>query len=68
MKKYYIGYDIGAISVNRAVVDEDLNISDVMPYSRHYGEPVKLIEKDMGNILKKQLGLWLMELPLQAPG
>ena len=47
METYYIGYDIGAISVNRAIVDKDFKIIDVLPYTRHFGEPVKVIEKDM---------------------
>ncbi|MBN1298941.1 MAG: CoA activase [Actinobacteria bacterium] len=48
--RYYIGYDIGAISVNRAVIDEKNNIIDVMPYTRHYGEPAKLIARDLEQI------------------
>lgn len=53
----YIGYDIGAISVNRVIINSTSSCSgqivDVMPYSRHYGEPVKLILKDIEEILKK---------------
>ncbi|MBM3705544.1 MAG: CoA activase, partial [Actinobacteria bacterium] len=45
--KYYIGYDIGAISVNRAVIDSTKKILDTMPYTRHFGEPVKIILKDL---------------------
>ena len=45
IKKVNIGYDIGAISVNRVVIGEDEKIIDVMPYTRHYGEPLKLIIK-----------------------
>ena len=50
LKKYYIGYDIGAISVNRAIIDEDKNVIEVMPYTRHFGEPVKVILKDIEHI------------------
>jgi len=45
--KFYIGYDIGAISVNRAVINENKKIISVMPYTRHYGEPVKIILDDI---------------------
>ncbi len=48
----YIGYDIGAISVNRVILDSSKNIVDVLPYSRHYGEPVKLIIKDIESLSK----------------
>jgi activator of 2-hydroxyglutaryl-CoA dehydratase len=48
----YIGYDIGAISVNRVILDSSKNIIDVLPYSRHYGEPVKLITKDIESLSK----------------
>lgn len=48
----YIGYDIGAISVNRVILDSSKNIVDVLPYSRHYGEPVKLITKDIESLSK----------------
>ncbi len=44
---HYIGYDIGAISVNRAVINSDCDIVDVMPYTRHLGEPSKLIASDL---------------------
>jgi predicted CoA-substrate-specific enzyme activase len=52
--KYYIGYDIGAISVNRAVLDENRKIIEVLPYTRHYGEPVKVILQDIENLKTKK--------------
>ena len=51
---FYIGYDIGAISVNRAVIDSNKNIIDVLPYSRHYGEPVRLVAKDIEALAKRK--------------
>ncbi len=48
----YIAYDIGAISVNRAIVDKNGRIIDVMPYTRHFGEPVKVIIKDIDSLIK----------------
>ncbi|MHB1375797.1 MAG: acyl-CoA dehydratase activase, partial [Candidatus Humimicrobiaceae bacterium] len=51
---FYIGYDIGAISVNRAVIDSNKNIIDVLPYSRHYGEPVGLVVKDIEALAKRK--------------
>ena len=50
--KYYLGYDIGAVSVNRAILDRDLKIISILPYLRHYGEPAKMIAEDIENLLK----------------
>ncbi len=52
MGKYYLGYDIGAVSVNRAILDRDLKIISILPYLRHYGEPAKMIAEDIENLLK----------------
>ncbi|MBM3708159.1 MAG: hypothetical protein FJW69_07460, partial [Actinobacteria bacterium] len=49
----FIAYDIGAISVNRAVVDKGGHITDVLEYTRHYGEPVKIILKDLKELIKR---------------
>jgi len=49
---YYIGYDIGAISVNRAVINSNGDIVDAMPYTRHLGEPAKLIAADLKKLLE----------------
>ena len=49
----YIAYDIGAISVNRAIVDKNGKLLDVMPYTRHHGEPVRTRLKDIESLLKK---------------
>ncbi len=51
--KIYIGYDIGSISVNRALVDNKNKIIDVMPYTRHQGEPLDVVRKDLKNILSR---------------
>jgi predicted CoA-substrate-specific enzyme activase len=51
---FYIGYDIGAISVNRVVIDDDKNIIDVLPYTRHYGEPVRVVGKDIEALAKRK--------------
>ena len=51
---FYIGYDIGAISVNRVVIDGSKNIIDVLPYSRHLGEPVRLVKKDIEELIKRK--------------
>ena len=48
-----IGYDIGAISVNRVILDGNRNVIDVLPYSRHFGEPIKLIADDIKLLSKK---------------
>ncbi len=49
----YVAYDVGSISVNRAIIDEKKNILEVLKYSRHYGEPIKIIESDLTYILSK---------------
>ncbi|MGM0365171.1 MAG: acyl-CoA dehydratase activase [Actinomycetota bacterium] len=51
--KLYIGYDIGSISVNRAVIDSGRNIMDIMPYSRHHGEPLELVRGDLEALFKQ---------------
>jgi len=48
----YIGYDIGSISVNRAIINEKKEIIEILPYARHFGEPVQLIKKDIESIYK----------------
>ena len=50
----YIAYDIGAISVNRAVIDKNGHIIDVLDYTRHYGEPVKIIIKDLKELIGRK--------------
>ncbi|MBE3036617.1 MAG: CoA activase, partial [Candidatus Atribacteria bacterium] len=42
------------ISVNRVVIDTNKNIIDVLPYSRHYGEPVRLVAKDIEALAKRK--------------
>jgi len=34
---YYLGMDIGSVSINTAVIDEDLNVVFEGPYIRHFG-------------------------------
>jgi len=52
-----IGYDIGSISVNRVLIDQkDGSTIDVLKYSRHHGDPAKLIKEDLENI-KDDLGI-----------
>ena len=43
----YIGYDIGSISINRAIIDHQKKIIDILPYHRHLGEPIKAIKDDL---------------------
>ena len=54
IKKVYIGYDIGAISVNRVILDQDEKIIDVMPYTRHYGEPLRMMIGDLQYLLDEK--------------
>lgn len=48
----YIGYDIGSISVNRAIINEKKEIVEILPYARHFGEPVKSVKKDIESMHK----------------
>jgi len=48
----YIGYDIGSISVNRAIINEKKEIVEILPYTRHFGEPVKSVKKDIESMHK----------------
>ncbi|OYD16376.1 hypothetical protein CH333_03495 [candidate division WOR-3 bacterium JGI_Cruoil_03_44_89] len=41
---WYIGIDIGSVSVNVALMDERKRILKVLPYTRHYGDPVKALK------------------------
>jgi len=54
--KLYIGYDIGSISVNRAVLDSGHAVIDVLPYNRHHGEPLDVVKNDLAGLLKKYGG------------
>ena len=47
----YIGYDVGSISVNRAVVDDKGKVISVLPYTRHLGDPVKLVADDLKSLI-----------------
>ena len=49
----YIGYDVGSISVNRAVVDDKGKVISVLPYTRHLGDPVKLVTDDLKSLYDK---------------
>ncbi len=46
----YLGYDIGSISVNRAILDENGKVISVLPYTRHLGDPVKIVKADLEKI------------------
>ena len=48
----YIGYDIGSISINRAIINEKKEIVEILPYTRHFGEPVKSVKKDIESMYK----------------
>ncbi|GAH95206.1 unnamed protein product [marine sediment metagenome] len=48
----YVGYDIGSISVNRAIINEKKEIVEILPYARHFGEPVKSVKKDIESMHK----------------
>ena len=46
----YIGYDVGSISINRAIIDEKEKIIEILPYTRHLGESVKSVKNDIKSI------------------
>ena len=41
----YIGLDIGSVSVETVVLDSDGSIKKILPYTRHFGEPIKVLLK-----------------------
>ncbi|MEE8324091.1 MAG: acyl-CoA dehydratase activase [Candidatus Humimicrobiaceae bacterium] len=49
----YLGYDIGSISVNRAILDESGKIISVLPYTRHQGDPLKLVKTDLKKVFNE---------------
>lgn len=42
----YLSYDVGSISLKRALLDDKLIVS-LLPYTRHHGHPQKLIFEDL---------------------
>ncbi len=66
--KLYIGYDIGSISVNRAVIDAGRSIVEAMPYTRHHGEPLDVVKKDLKGLMEKYAGHDLCGLAFTGSG
>jgi predicted CoA-substrate-specific enzyme activase len=46
MKHYYLGIDVGSISTNIAVIDEDVNILASL-YIRTQGQPIKAVQQGL---------------------
>ncbi|MDI6839813.1 MAG: acyl-CoA dehydratase activase [bacterium] len=49
----YIGIDIGSVSVNTAVLDETGRILNVFPYTKHLGEPIKVVIDCLKSLLNE---------------
>lgn len=49
MKKCYLGIDIGSVSTNIVVLDNDMNVLDAL-YLRTQGKPVETIKKGLAKI------------------
>ena len=49
----FLGYDIGSISVNRAILDEKGTIVSILPYARHLGNPFKKIKTDLEKVFNE---------------
>ncbi len=49
----YVGIDVGSVSVKTVILDKDKKIVRVLPYTRHYGEPVKIVKKHLEEIEKE---------------
>ena len=52
-KKYYIGVDVGSISTNVAVIDDERNIVETA-YIRTEGKPIASVQKSI-QIIKNKL-------------
>ncbi len=62
-----LGFDIGSVSVNYAVIDEDCNIIDTA-YIRHKGQPVSAILKIFENISSKRLPHNILKIVVTGSG
>ncbi|PIP11902.1 MAG: CoA activase [bacterium (Candidatus Stahlbacteria) CG23_combo_of_CG06-09_8_20_14_all_40_9] len=48
---WYIGIDIGSVSVNVALMDEEKKTLRVLPYTKHYGDSVRALKNLFGLIV-----------------
>ncbi len=52
--KYFLGIDVGSISTNLALLDEDLNVIDKL-YIRTDGKPIKAIQEGLTKIKRAEI-------------
>lgn len=62
MKEYYLGVDVGSVSTNIILIDENDNII-LKKYVRTQGKPIEILQNGLGEI-KDELG----ELPINGVG
>ena len=53
MKKINLGIDIGSVSINAVVCDDEGNIIEELPYRRHFGRTIELCSELLNQIEKK---------------
>lgn len=62
-EKYYLGVDVGSVSTNLVLLDENLNVS-AWVYERTRGEPIKAVQKGLKILVEKMGG----EVPVYGVG
>ncbi|SFM64761.1 acyl-CoA dehydratase activase [Thermodesulforhabdus norvegica] len=60
---YYLGLDIGSVSINGMVVDEEGNIVEELPYRRHFGLVFEHF-KDVLSLVRERYGSTLVSVAL----
>lgn len=61
--KYYLGVDVGSVSTNLVLLDDNLNVS-AWVYERTRGEPIKAVQKGLKILVEKMGG----EVPVYGVG
>lgn len=62
-KKYYLGVDVGSVSTNLVILNQDLEV-EAYVYERTRGEPIKAVQKGL-KLLVEKMG---KEVPISGAG
>lgn len=62
-KKYYLGVDVGSVSTNLVLINENLEV-EAFVYERTRGEPIKAVQKGLKMLVEKMGG----EVPVYGAG
>ncbi len=50
---YVVGMDVGSVSINTVIIDQNRKIVEELPYKRHFGLVYEEVEKLLTEVLKK---------------